>query len=150
FGLGLVPKGTFLAHFDANGVVQWNESFDLNPPGAFNTGSGSTLAVGALGDLVLTGLYGQINASVGCGPLPNGPTTFVAGFSSSGACLFSRQLGTTNFAVPAVDPNDDDIVVAGTLTGTMTVGTTTLTANGASDVFVVRLDSAGAERWAHA
>ncbi|MFT5683551.1 MAG: hypothetical protein ACI8RZ_004483 [Myxococcota bacterium] len=139
--------GIFLAEHDLEGTQTWS----LSLPGA--------LSVGALvtdsSDGLLLG--GTLSGSADFDSSSDSETTLTAsgtdGFlcwlDSSGsftdAALYGGSSDDTIDAL-ALDPSDD-IYVAGTFSGTMTVETHSETASGGQDVFALRLSSVGALDW---
>lgn len=107
-------------------------------------------AVDGAGDVIIAGsFYGTLD--FGWGPLTSagGSDIFVAKFSSSGVCLWSKRFGdadnqsTTDVAV---DPSGN-VIVAGGFYGTVDFGGGVLTSAGSADVFVAKLDPGGLYIW---
>ena len=87
---------------------------------------------------------------LGTGPLPDGAgerTHWLARFDSDGTTLWSAALARGEVDATTVAMVGDEIVVAGAFTGTAEVGGASVTAAGASDLFVAAFDADGGLRW---
>lgn len=132
----------FLARFDGAGNHLWSEGFGGEGVAAVAT----DVALGAAGDLLITGRYtGPLD--LGGGPFPgHAPQPFAARFDLAGGHVWSRALwGTaTSGAGARVAPTQDGgALVAGTFSSLhdMEAGIA------AEDMFVSRLDPAGDALW---
>ncbi len=77
---------------------------------------------------------------------------FVARFDAAGTHVWSKKFGnaSNNYVADlAVAPNGD-LVIVGTLTDNLTFGSTTITAAGETDAYVVRMDDDGTVLWVRA
>jgi hypothetical protein len=75
---------------------------------------------------------------------------FLAKYSSTGALLWAHRFGGsgTDLADAIARDSSGNLYIAGSFQNSVTFGSTTLTSKGSSDVFVVKLDSAGNVVWA--
>jgi hypothetical protein len=134
----------FVAKLDAMGNHMWSTSFDGGG------GSGLSIAVDALGDVVVTGdFHGTVD--FGGGPLATlgDKNIFVVKLDAAGNHMWSKSFGDGDDQVAlavAQDPGGD-LVVAGYIEGTADFGGGMLTSAGGWDVFVTRLDSMGNHVW---
>jgi hypothetical protein len=110
------------------------------------------LAVDSGGNVFSTGFFNG-TVDFGCGPLTSagGDDIYIAKFASSdGACQWSIRSGSTGQDRPvtaAVDPSGH-VLVVGRFAGTIDFGGPSLTTNGSSDIFVVKLNGAnGSHIW---
>lgn len=85
---------------------------------------------------------------------PGGASVYVAGsqlskYTTGGQLLWSQGLGGSSASAwsVAVDPSGD-AVVSGTFTGSIVLGTATLTSAGGNDAFVAKFDPSGNVLWA--
>ena len=101
-------------------------------------------------------LGGRFKGTVNFGgaPLTMPPSTFgafAAKLDGAGAHVFSTAFGNTTLAQEATSVATDlsgNVFIAGSFSGTLTAGVTTLTSAGMRDLFVVKLDPGGAAVWA--
>lgn len=127
--VGVDCGGTCRATFPAGGPVKL-----LATPDAASTFLGWSGACQGAADCLLT---------------VEGPTSVLAGFAALAPLRWSRALGGASFdeaAAVAVD-SSGGVVVAGSFSGTATLGGSALTSAGMEDVFVARYSAAGAHLW---
>jgi len=116
------------------------------------------LAVGPNGSIVIVGEYrdGSVEFGGHVLPQPVDSDVFVARLDSNLSAELAvpfTEAGTTpgeqdqQATAVAVDPQDGSLVIAGTLTGAMVIGSETLTSAGGTDGFLVKLDSQGSPIW---
>ncbi|WP_406699029.1 tandem-95 repeat protein [Singulisphaera sp. Ch08] len=143
----------FLAKFSPSGSLLWAQRM-----GGTGNDRGTGLAVDVAGDIVLAG---EFNGTANFGALPSlvsaGSTdAFVAKLDSAGNFLWAKRVGGTG-ADSARDVAVDaqrNVLVVGDFTGTADfdpgAGTANRSSQGStqSDVFVLKLDSAGTYTWA--
>lgn len=150
FGGGPIASGggsdVFVLKLDPNGAFQWSERFG---DGAGQ--NGLAIAVDGSGNAAITGSFaGSID--FGLGPLvgAGNADVFVAKLSPAGTPLFHAKFGAGNdqFGYAVAADSADNVFVAGSFTGTMTVGMTDLQNAGGHDAFVVKLSPAGTVLWA--
>jgi len=147
--------GTYIAKMDATGAYRWIVTLNAGSTGAGYGRSGSistNLAVDAAGNLIVASDFTVATLTLGGTTLTNagGSDLFVAKLDANGNWLSAvRAGGPGNEEVRglALD-GSDNAYLTGQFTGTMGVGSTTLTSVGEQDVFVARLDANGTWRWA--
>jgi hypothetical protein len=139
--------GAFVARLDGSGTVKWARGL---------TGSGEVdgygLALDGSGNVYVAGPFTG-TAQFGASTLTSAGSydVFVAKLSSAGAVQWGRRFGGSGWDVAgnalAVD-GSGNVYVGGTFQGTSTFGTTTFTARGLYDGFLMELDGAGTVSWA--
>ncbi|MCA0427302.1 MAG: T9SS type A sorting domain-containing protein [Bacteroidetes bacterium] len=139
----------FLAKYSQSGNLLWNLT-----AGGSGEDAASTVALDASGNAYIVGSFRNVATFGSFSRSSNGSDdAFIAKVSSSGSILWVQSFGGSNqdvaFAV-AVDPSGNP-VVTGYFHGTATFSNsqTTLTSNGATDVWVAKFASSnGALTWA--
>ncbi|MPR32838.1 SBBP repeat-containing protein [Salmonirosea aquatica] len=134
--------GYFIAKYNSSGVAQWVQRAG---------GAISGIAVQGSGALYITGSFG---GTVNFGSIPltalGGSEVFIAKYTSEGAVLWAKSAGggqnDTSTSI-AVDSGGNTFVT-GDFSGTATFGSTTLTSNGITDMFVAKYDINGISLWA--
>ena len=122
--------------------------------GGFSNDAFNDVAVGATGDLFVTGEFGGNVAMDGDLLVSQGSLDIVvARFTASGEPLWTRTFGGPGLdrgVALVLDPSGD-VFVTGQFMGTVSFGTTVLTSQGGTqDMFICRLNgSDGAVVWAH-
>jgi len=145
----LRAKGTqdlYISKFDTNGNILWaqsassvgfTEANDVTTDTAYN--------VYAIGSFEGTGTFGQTSLTV-----KGGSDVVITKIDKNGVWQWAKAFGgkdnDTGISI-AIDAQDN-LYVAGTFRGSMTLGQTTLTATGDADIFLASLDSKGQWRWA--
>ena len=132
----------YLAKLDAKGNVQWAQQFGSQQD---QIGNGLALAVDVNGDVVLSGYFlGQDKIDFGAGSIAAGP--FLAKFDGSGVPQWSMSLGSSLNGI-AID-GDHDLLVTGSVAGTIDLGGGTVTWSGPSPAaFVAKLGPDGSYLW---
>ncbi|WP_437613083.1 hypothetical protein WMF20_11085 [Sorangium sp. So ce834] len=135
----------FLAKFDSSGNHVWSQSF-----GNGNYDNVSSVATDSSGNVIITGYFSD-TVSFGGTPLVSAGSTdiFVAKFDSSGNHVWSQSFGSAsaeNGNGVAAD-SAGNVLVTGEKQGTVDFGDGPLASNGYSDIFLVKLSSAGAHLW---
>ncbi len=136
----------FVAKLDNNGNWLWAK----NTGGSYND-YGYGIAVDASGNSYVTG-YFQGSATFGSTTLTSSGFNdiFVAKLDSNGNWLWAKKAGGTSndegYGI-AVDACGNSYVT-GYFCNSATFGSTTLTDNGLSDIFIAKLDSSGNWLWA--
>jgi hypothetical protein len=137
----------FVAKLDPNGNQVWSKSFGDGT----NTVSVGSLALAGTSGVVLAGTYDTSIAFGGPALTPAGTATagdfVVALDAAAGGYQWSQNLPSTGSLYAAVDANQN-VVLAGSYSGTVSVGGSTLTSVGSDDIFVARLDPSGNPLWA--
>lgn len=111
------------------------------------------VAVDAGGNAVVVGSFSG-SLDFGCGMISSTSTSdiFVARYSSTGSCLWSKKLGSssgtpaTAYSV-AVD-GSGNIVVTGWFSGSLDFGGGSIASAGVDDIFIAKYSSTGAYLWA--
>ena len=137
--VGVAADDVYLMSFDPEGNHRWSKQF-----GDAVDQAGTGLVVDGEGNVILVGINeGLLNFGMG----NEGPGLFVAKFAPDGQLIWSRSFGgTTNITLdgdPAVVvTSTNDIVLAGSFTGTLQLDGGPITSTGTgSDIFVVKLRS---------
>ena len=137
----------FVAKLDSNGNWLWAKK-----AGGTNNDEGHGIATDSSGNSYVTGyFYGT--ASFGSTTLTSSGDIdiFVAKLDSSGNWLWVKQAGgasTDHGNSITIDSSGNSYVTGYFYSVTASFGTTTLTSNGESDIFVAKLDSSGNWLWA--
>src|SRR5262245_51253839 len=113
--------------------------------------TGTSIATDSFGNVYVAGYFvNSMDADPGPGEFlltsGAGTASFVAKYSALGTLDWAYALSA---GLPDLDLDaGNNVYVTGTLQGTATFGSTTLTAQGYSDVFLTKLSSAGVFQWA--
>ena len=139
-GYDLTQKGT-------NGDIVWSWA---KSAGGTSSDFGIGCTLNSNGNIYVTGFFSG-TATFGTSTLSSqgAEDVFVAKLDTNGGWQWAKCAGGTGSdkgAGIAVDPNGN-IYVTGFFSGTATFGTTTLTSQGAEDVFVAKLDTNGGWQW---
>lgn len=139
-------EDAFASSFDAAGTPLWSEAF-----GGPQIDRGNALAVDSRGNLLLTGFFTSSGIDFGGGPLPfaGSGDIFVAKLDPGGRHVWSHgygDAGSQDGAGVAVGPRDE-VVVTGSMFGTVDFGGAPLTSAGDNDVLVLKLDARGRHVW---
>ena len=148
-GGSLVSAGStdgYVAMFDRQGDHLWSKSF-----GDAQAQSAQAVALDAAGNVFVAGEVSG-TADFGCGAVVSAGQSdvFVAKLSPTGQCLWSKRFGDAgvqSLGGVAVDA-DGNVVLCGSLAGTVDFGTGALTSAGSFDAFVAKFGPAGATLWA--
>jgi hypothetical protein len=129
------------------GALQWARRYG-DASNQFGTG----IAVDAAGKLVVTGYFvGAVNLGGGALTSVGSTDAFVAKLDTDGSHLWSRRFGgpgaVTQTQGVAVD-GSGNVLVLGVFGGAVDFGAGLVTSNGGEDIFVAKLDAAGALLWA--
>ncbi len=140
-------KSLFVARLDSAGKYLWSKRI-----GNDHEQIGFAVASDAAGATYVTGRF-EKTIDLGGGPITAGlREAFVAKYDAKGAHVFSRRLGDAT-AVGLADGRavvadaTGGVFVAGSFSGSLDLGTETLRSAGDTDIFVVKLDAAGAVVW---
>lgn len=136
----------FIARISDSGTWTWAVR-----AGGATAETGTGIAAGSDGSIVATGSF-RGTATFGSTMLTSAGTTdvFVAKLTSTGDWTWTvRAGGTMDEAATGIAIADDgSAVVTGSIAGTSTFGSTTVTSTAGADVFVAKLTSAGSWAWA--
>ena len=154
-------QDTFIARYSPAGGLLWARSF-AGQASTTTTGSttittyavsqGSAVVVDSAGNLYLTGSFqGTVNFGTASNPAvvasPTVGDAFVVKLDATGRSVWVRDVaargGDDQGLALALD-GSGGLIVAGTFVGGAAVGSTVLTATGASEAFVARFDTSSA------
>lgn len=153
FGGGPLTAGggrdLFVVKLDASGAHVWSKGF-----GDAADQEGAAVAVDASGAALVTGFFGGVLDFGGGSSLTSKDTrdAFVVKLAADGSVVWAKAYGDATGpqqgAGIAAAPNGD-VLVAGSFSGSIDLGSGPLTSAGGADIFVARLDGAtGAVVWA--
>jgi hypothetical protein len=137
----------FLAKYNSQGQLLWART-----AGGTNDDEGSSVATDASGNSYVTGHFVSDTIWFGSTYLTQtaAGAAFVAKYDPAGNLIWARTVGTANPSDICTDPNGT-VFVTGSFSGaSLTFGSSTITNNGSSNVFIFRYDTAGNEIWARA
>jgi hypothetical protein len=145
--LSLGADDIFLAKFDSAGVYSWGKGFG-------STGSDfcGAIATDNTGNIAITGSGAGVISFGGGNLVPNGATgTVVAKFDTAGTHQWSKIYGDAQLSLGlgiAID-SSGEVAFAGFTYGNMNFGGGILpnSGGGSADMFLAKLDAAGAYRW---
>jgi hypothetical protein len=153
FGCGapLFGVSDFVVKLDPNGACVWNKGFTAGSGWAFL----QSVATGASGQVVVTGRFGGPGAAdFGSGPVAGMATDnlFVVSLDANGVPAWGKAFGLCGATVSgegiAVDAAGN-VLVTGTVVGSVDFGSGVLTSTGAGgDAFLASFDGDGTLRWA--
>jgi len=145
FGAGNVTSAgsydVFVTKLDSSGAHQWTTTF-----GGTGNDRAYVVAVDGSGNVHVTGYFsGTVDFGAGDVTSAGSDDVFVTKLNSSGVHQWTTTFGGTgvddSYSV-AVD-GDSNVYASGSFTGTVDFGAGNVTSAGSSDVFVVKLNSAG-------
>ena len=137
----------FLAKYDADWSLQWVRVGDT--PTVGKTSYGTALDIDIAGNVYLAGLF---DSTLILGPnsyTSRGETDiFVAKYSADGTFLWSRQEGGVGVEyAQGLELSGSGVFVAGTFSGSATIGSSNMTSFGSSDAFLLHLSESGTPAW---
>ncbi len=136
----------FMAKFDADGNVLW-----ARRAGGSGYDQGNGIAADTAGNVYVTGWFSGSADFDGIGLSSSGPNDgFIAKYSGSGSLLWVRAVGgsLSGLANEVALGLDGGPLITGNFSGTATIGSTSLTSRGGTDVFVAKWNSSGDPLWA--
>jgi hypothetical protein len=140
-----IDGSIFLVKLDTSGSHIWSKSFgDMGNPIAFGVAADSTNSA------IITGaLAGSANFGGGTIASAGGSDIFVAKMNASGSHLWSKRFGDVKnqHAYRVVTDSADNVLLTGSMEGKVDFGGGSLSSAGGEDVFVAKLDLAGAHLW---
>ena len=148
FGGGLLTSAggsdIFVAAYNSAGVHQWSQRF-----GSTSSDAGNDIAVDPAGNAIVTGSFAG-TVDFGGGPLVAVATDiFLAKYNSTGTHEWSRRFGGTSS-----DTGDDlavdtygSVYITGRFDSNVDFGGGPLVSAGASDIYVVKFNSAGTHQF---
>ena len=137
----------FVIKLDASGSPLWAKSFE---GGNVGFGRGNGIGVDAAGNSYTTGAF-EGNMMVGTTTLTavDQQNMFVIKLDASGSPLWAKSFGGSRNEGNGIGVDAaGNSYTTGAFSGNMMVGTTTLTAVGQQDMFVIKLDASGSPLWA--
>ena len=152
-GAGVLNK-TSAGNFDAYvvqlsnaGILKWGRS-----AGGDGFDFASSLALDSASNVIVSGSYSQpATFDAASGLQLQGVGAFVMKLETGGNFVWARALNGFPSELSVATDSDDNIVTVGNFSGTIdldpSVGIANRTSNGASDIFVTKLDSAGGLLW---
>ncbi len=133
----------FLVKYDAQGTQQWAQRAGGSGP----VDRCSGLAAGPGGTIYMAGSLDMAGGTVGgttFGTTTTGTGALLAAFSAAGTGQWARREGGgSSYNSVALDPGNN-LVVAGSMSGTLVLGAQTLNSAGGFDILTARYTSAGA------
>jgi len=137
----------FVAKLDSSGNWEWAKK-----AGGTNYDFSYSIAVDTSGSCYITGEFFDYATFGDIILTSNGSyDIFIAKLDSNGNWLWAKNAGGTGDDIGygiAVDASGNSYVMGNFFSTTATFGSTTLTSNGVSDIFVAKLDSSGNWLWA--
>ena len=137
----------FLVKYNGNGVFQWVRS-----AGSVGNENASAIALGASGNIYITGAYEGTATFDGISKTSQGNNDlFIAMYNSSGAVQWVQSAGGTgsdNGQSIAVDGNEK-VYITGHFTNTTNFGAINKTSAGGNDIFLAKFDPA-LSSWSYA
>jgi hypothetical protein len=137
----------FIMKYDQAGTYSWGKRF-----GDSNDQSAAGVAVDGSGNIVITGPYTG-SFDFGGSPLTaaTGTRLFLAKFGPTGAFLWSADYGgppgQTSLPYGVAVDASGNVIIAGTFTQSVDLGTGVLMGNGATAAFLAKFDPNGAPVW---
>ena len=133
----------FIAKLDTNGNWLWAVR-----AGGINVDKGYSIYTDNSNNCYVTGEHNN-NADFGTTTLTSsGSFFFLAKLNSSGVWQWAISSGDPSIGRSVSVDGSGNSYVTGSFTGSMTIGTTTLTSAGVSDAFVAKYDTNGTAVWA--
>lgn len=142
----LAGANLFLAKFDASGNYLWSKSFGDS---LYSSEDGMWVATDASDNVIITAEFdGTIDFGGGTLTSAGSLDVAVAKFDAAGNHIWSKNFGDASFQVPHAVATDasGNIVITGYFGGSVDFGGGPLTSGGL-DMFVAKLDPAGAHLW---
>jgi hypothetical protein len=135
----------FAAKLDAVGTPIWIKRF-----GDIGDQRAAAAAVGGAGDVLLAGSFTSV-LDFGVAPLQSagGQDVYVAKLDAAGSAVWSRGFGSPGpqYAMSIASDAAGNAVVAGCFQGSLDFGEGAHVSAGSDDIFVAKLDPAGAVLW---
>jgi len=138
----------FIAKYDVNGNVLWVKS-----SGGTSDDEGESIALDAAGNAYITGYFQSPTITFGATTLTNigNYNTFITKYDTNGNVIWAKSsdgsTGVQSFSI-ASDASGNTTITGFFYNASVTFGTTTLTNNGLSDIFIVKYDTNGNVIWA--
>jgi hypothetical protein len=138
----------FVAKYDTSGTVQWATSI-----GGTGSDDGYGIATDSGGNVYVIGNYSSDSITIESITLYSNSASndaFVAKYDTSGTVQWAKSIGGTNFdsGYGIATDSAGNVYVIGRYVGSVTIGSTTLESEGATDAFVAKYDTSGTVQWA--
>jgi hypothetical protein len=135
----------FVVKYDTSGTVQWARGF-----GGSNNDLGYGIATDSSGNVYVTGKFYGDSVTIGSTTLTGTDfdNTFVAKYDTSGTVQWARGISGATAGDGIATDSGGNVYVIGHYSGSVTIGSTTLTSVGSADVFVAKYDTSGTVQWA--
>jgi len=139
-------QNMFVAKFNPQGNVLW-----ANSAGSNSNSSGKSVCTDNLGNVYVAGEF-QNNFFVGNDTLSSNGSydAFLIKYNSTGTLLWATSAGSTasDEGNSVCTDNQGNIYMTGNFYNSISFGNTTLYANGANDMFLIKYDLSGSVLWA--
>ena len=133
-----------ITKLDKNGMQTWKKSYPSTGVGSYSVIRGVT--VDGTGNVLLVGEYwGTINSNgVSLTSTVGSPDVFVIKLAPDGTLKWSKSFGGAGdqFGTSISAAVNGNVFITGSMSGTMVLGSTTLSGTGSTDIFVAKLDAA--------
>jgi hypothetical protein len=140
-----MSEDIFVLKLDKAGAFGWLKSF-----GDAEYQFGTSLAVDPAGDVLLTGYFtGSVDFGGGALTSAGNEDVFVAKLDPTGAHVWSKRFGDASDqnALSVAADSAGNVIVTGYFNGAVDFGGGALTSAGLGDIFLVKLNAAGAHQW---
>ncbi|HZF47198.1 MAG TPA: hypothetical protein VE093_01035 [Polyangiaceae bacterium] len=140
-----MSEDIFVLKLDKTGAFGWLKSF-----GDAEYQFGTSLAVDPAGDVLLTGYFtGSVDFGGGALASAGNEDVFVAKLDPTGAHVWSKRFGDASDqnALSVAADSAGNVIVTGYFNGAVDFGGGALTSAGLGDIFLVKLNAAGAHQW---
>ncbi|MEC9473533.1 MAG: SBBP repeat-containing protein, partial [Actinomycetota bacterium] len=150
FGAGNVTatggnNDVFVTKLNSSGAHQWTTTF-----GNISGDQGYGVAVDSSGNVYATGVFGNtVNFGAGNVTAAGNSDVFVTKLNSSGVHQWTTTFGGTgvDYSYGVAVDGDSNVYTTGWFYGTVDFGAGNVTSAGQADVFVTKLNAAGAHQW---
>jgi hypothetical protein len=157
YNAGTSSLDMFVVKYDASGNVLWAKS-----AGGSNSDLDGCVAIGASGDVYVTGTFGSPSIAFGNNiTLTNADNSgyvnmvdmFIVKYGADGNAVWAKNAGGRSngwgIATTHDSEGSENVFVTGAFnSSSITFGTTTLTNSGSSDIFIVKYDASSNVLWA--
>ena len=138
-------RDIFLAKFDPTGAHVWSQRF-----GAGGDDAGNAVNVDNAGNIIITGSFkGPISFGGASLAGQGGNDIYVAKFNGAGTHQWSRAYGSLrdDEGLDTIADASGNVIVTGFYGGTLNLGGGSVPVFGNRDLFILKLDGAGAYQW---
>lgn len=145
-GDGPLARSFFLAKFDPQGKTLWVDSASCSGFGALSLAVDPSGNVAVVGEASDTTCFGAPLADAGVSPESQGGG-FVAVFDGSGNTLYAKVLSQSPPGIAGQFDSSGNLLLAGSFSGTLDLGTPLAAPAGGTSAFVAKLDPSGNVLW---